>query len=76
MHNQKFKMVEQNRKSAAAIMNFNMEGPDKACVVISILNYADITLKTSWPEIYKKFFVKTDLSHVLNYTQITPTHPN
>ena len=43
MHDQKFKMVEKNRKSAAAIMNFNMEGPDKACVVISILNYADIT---------------------------------
>ena len=32
-----------NRKSAADIMNFNMEDPDKACVVISILNYADIT---------------------------------
>ena len=43
MHNQKSKMVDKNRKSAAAIMNFNMEGPDKACVVISILSYADIT---------------------------------
>ena len=38
MHNQKFKMVEKNRKSAASIMSFNMEGPDKACVVVSILN--------------------------------------
>ena len=45
-------------------MNFNMEGPDKGCVVISILNYADITQKTSWPEIFKKFSVKTDLSHI------------
>ena len=43
MHNQTFKMVEKNRKSAAAIMNFNMDGPDNACVVISILNYAGIT---------------------------------
>ena len=43
MHNQKFKMIEKNRKSPAAIMNFNIEGPDEACVVISILNYADIT---------------------------------
>ena len=45
-------------------MNFNMEDPDKACVIISILNYAGITWETSWPEIYKKFFVKTDLSHI------------
>ena len=38
MHNQKFKMVEKNRKSVASIMSVNMEGPDKACVVVSILN--------------------------------------
>ena len=43
MHNQKSKMVGKNGKSAAVIMDFSMEGPDKACVVISILNYADIT---------------------------------
>ena len=58
-------MIEKNRKSPAVIMNFNTEGPDKACVVISILNYANITQKTSWPKIYKKFFViKTHLSHI------------
>ena len=57
-------MVEKNRKSAAAIMNLIMEGPDRTCVVISIVNYADITQKTLWPEIYKKFFVKTDLSRI------------
>ena len=45
-------------------MNLIMEGRDRACVVISIVNYADITQKTSWPEIYKKLFVKTDLSHI------------